>query len=250
MKYLNGMLYKNSLSAFLTLLLVVPLSVMAEQQSSDPAKTIVYVTASGKKYHLKACPTLQQSKTVTALTLEEALKRGFEPCTVCNPPEYTGEKELYRLNNPPLRSARDAQLSRMVPATVHDVVDGDTIKVSIPAPRPIQLKAQETIRLLGIDAPETKTSPRPAGYYGEEAKRYVTGLLFKKPVWLAFDWDLRDKYGRLLAYIYLQDGTCVNLHLVEQGYAAAYVHFPFQFMDEFTSAQAAAKQKRRGLWGK
>ncbi|NLJ10764.1 MAG: thermonuclease family protein [Treponema sp.] len=138
----------------------------------------------------------------------------------------------------------------MLPATVLEVIDGDTIKVSIPNPRPIQLKAQETIRFLGIDAPETSASPRPAGYYGEEAKAYVKKLLAGKSVRLAFDWDLRDKYGRLLAYIYLTDGTCVNLHLVEQGYAFAYVHFTFQFMDEFTRAQAAAKQKKRGLWGR
>mgnify|MGYP000008798070 CR=1 FL=1 len=250
MKYLNRMLYKNIFTALLAVLLLVPLQVRAEQASQDPAKIIVYITPTGKKYHQKDCTTLKNSKNITAITLEEALKRGLEPCTVCNPPVYAGGRDLYRLNNPPLHSARDAELSRMVPATVTEVVDGDTIKVSIPAPRPIQLKAQETIRFLGIDAPETKTSPRPAGYYGEEAKVYVMQLLSGKLVFLAFDWDLRDKYGRLLAYIYLKDGACVNLHLVEQGYAFAYVHFPFQFMDEFTRAQAAAKQKKRGLWGR
>jgi len=250
MKYINHMLYKNIFTALLTLVLLVPLQVGAEQVSQDPAKIIVYITPTGKKYHQKDCTTLKKSKNISAITLEEALRRGLEPCSVCNPPVYIGGRDLYRLNNPPLRSSRDAELSRMIPARVTDVVDGDTIKVNIPAPRPIQLKAQETIRFLGIDAPETKASPRPAGYYGEEAKVYVTNLLSGKPVWLAFDWDLRDKYGRLLAYIYVKDGTCVNLHLVEQGYAFAYVHFPFQFMDEFTRAQAAAKQKRRGLWGR
>ncbi|AEJ18730.1 thermonuclease family protein [Gracilinema caldarium] len=249
MKHLPITLYK-SYCLFFLLYCLFSVAVRAEQVSQDPSKIVVFRTPAGKKYHQKDCPTLQNSKTVTAITLEEALKQALEPCTVCHPPEYSGGRELYRLNNPPLRSSRDAQLSRMIPATVLEVVDGDTIKVRIPAPRPIQLKAQETIRFLGIDAPETKTSPRPAGYYGEEAKVYVTRLLSGKPVLLAFDWDLRDKYGRLLAYIYIQDGTCVNLHLVEQGYAFAYVHFPFQFMDEFTRAQAAAKQKRRGLWGR
>lgn len=232
-------------------LLLLSCSVRAEQQTADTAKPSVWITPSGKKYHKENCPTLKNSgNTVKIVSLEDALRRGLEPCSVCNPPVYTGGVELYRLNNPPLRSARDAQLSRMIPARVTDVVDGDTIKVRIPNPHPIQLKTDETIRFLGIDAPETSTSPRPAGYYGEEAKTYVAKLLGGKDILLAFDWDLRDKYGRLLAYIYLQDGTCVNLMLVEQGYALAYVHFPFQFMDEFTQAQATAKQQRRGLWGR
>lgn len=135
-------------------------------------------------------------------------------------------------------------------AQVLEVVDGDTIKVSVPKPRPIQLKDRETIRLLGIDAPETVRSPRPAGYYGEETKAYVQRLLTNQRVFLAFDWDLRDRYGRLLAYIYLENGTCLNLYLVEQGYATAYVTYPFQFMDEFIRAQDLAKQTRRGIWGK
>ncbi len=231
-----------------TFLLPAPLS--ADAGSQDPSKVLVWVTPSGTKYHEKDCPTLKNSKNLRSITLEDALKRGLEPCSICNPPVYIGSKELYRVNNPPLRSAREGNLSRMLPATVLEVIDGDTIKVSIPNPRPIQLKAQETIRFLGIDAPETSASPRPAGYYGEEAKAYVKKLLAGKSVRLAFDWDLRDKYGRLLAYIYLTDGTCVNLHLVEQGYAFAYVHFTFQFMDEFTRAQAAAKQKKRDLWGR
>jgi micrococcal nuclease len=235
---------------FLVLFFLHRASVMAEPGVQDPAKIVVYRTSSGQKYHRKDCPTLQNSKSVTAITLEEALKQSLEACTVCSPPVYSGGRELYRLNNPPLRVSRDAQLSRMLPATVLEVVDGDTIKVSIPSPRPIQLKAEETIRFLGIDAPESKTSPRPAGYYGEEAKAYVRRLLTGKTVLLAFDWDLRDKYGRLLAYIFLKDGTCVNLHLVQQGYAFAYVQYTFQFMDEFIRAQAEAKQQRHGLWGR
>lgn len=230
-------------------LLLLSCPVRAEQIPPDPAKIMVWITPSGKKYHQENCPTLKNSRnTLKTISLEEAVRRDLEPCSVCNPPVYAGGTDLYRLNNPPLRSAREALLSRMIPARVTAVVDGDTIKVSIPNPHPIQLKGAETIRFLGIDAPETSTSPRPAGYYGEEAKAFLTRLLLGKDILLAFDWDLRDKYSRLLAYIYLQDGTCVNLMLIEQGYAFAYVHFPFQFMDEFSQAQAAAKKKQIGLW--
>ncbi|WP_304225696.1 thermonuclease family protein [Gracilinema caldarium] len=237
--------------ALFVFLLLLSCSVRAEQQTPDTAKTSVWITPSGKKYHKENCPTLKNSgNTVKSVGLEDALRRGLEPCSVCNPPVYSGGVDLYRLNNPPLRSAKDAQLSRMIPARVTAVVDGDTMKLRIPNPRPIQLKETETVRFLGIDAPETSTSPRPKGYYGEEAKAFVSKLVADKDIFLAFDWDLRDKYGRLLAYIYLPDGTCVNLMLVEQGYAFAYVHFPFQFMDEFTKAQAAAKQQRRGLWAR
>ena len=236
---------------FLVYPILLPSAIWSEQQSPDPTKTTVCITPSGKKYHRRECPTLKNSQhTAKALTLEAALKKGLEPCKICNPPVYTGGRELYRLNNPPLGSTKEARLSSMLQARVLRVIDGDTITVSIANPRPIQLKPQETIRFLGIDAPETSTSPRPEDYYGEEAKAYASKLLTGKPVLLAFDWDLRDKYGRLLAYIYLKDGTCINLRLVEQGYAQTYVRYPFQFMDEFTQAQTAAKKQRRGLWGR
>ncbi|MCX7655351.1 MAG: thermonuclease family protein [Treponemataceae bacterium] len=157
---------------------------------------------------------------------------------------------LYRVNKEPITFSSQVTLSRCLPASVEEVIDGDTIKVRLAAPFPSVLKAHETVRLLGIDAPETETSPRPAGFFGKEAKKYATRLLLKQRVLLAFDWDLRDRYGRLLAYVYLSDGRCVNKHLIAEGYAYAYTRYPFQFLAEFRHAQNEARAQKRGLWSR
>jgi micrococcal nuclease len=67
-------------------------------------------------------------------------------------------------------------------------------------------------------------------------------------VLLAFDWDRRDRYGRLLAYIYSPDGDCHNAALIREGYAHAYTTYSFQFMDEFRALEQEARRERRGLW--
>ncbi|MFQ3547095.1 MAG: thermonuclease family protein [Termitinemataceae bacterium] len=225
-----------------------PIFSQNKDQAGALLQSTVWITPTGKKYHRETCSIIKDKGQ--AVSLEEALQRGLEPCSLCKPLVYTGTKQLYRVNTPPLGSSKDANIAAMQAAQVLEVVDGDTIKVQIPLPRSPQLASRETIRFLGVDAPETSGSPRPAGYYGEEAAGYVRNLLIGKTVYLAFDWDLRDKYGRLLAYVYLPDKTCVNLHLVEQGYAHAYVQYPVQFMEEFTRAQADAKRRGRGLWGR
>ncbi|TCW62169.1 thermonuclease family protein [Treponema sp. J25] len=157
-------------------------------------------------------------------------------------------QDLYRVNKENISFSSQVVLSRCLPAFVEEVVDGDTIKVRLSGSIPRSLKARETIRLLGIDAPETESSPRPVGFFGEEAKKYARRLLLQQRVFLAFDWDLRDRYGRLLAYVYLPDGRCVNKLLIEEGYAYAYTRYPFQFLEEFRQAQNIARSQKRGLW--
>ena len=73
--------------------------------------------------------------------------------------------------------------------------------------------------------------------------------LLNQPVFLAFDWQLRDRYDRLLAYVYLIDGSCFNAVLVRDGYAHAYTRFPFQFLEEFRSLERSAREQGAGLWG-
>jgi micrococcal nuclease len=70
-----------------------------------------------------------------------------------------------------------------------------------------------------------------------------------KGVYLAFDWDLRDRYGRLLAYIYTGEGGCFNTDIIREGYGHAYTSYPFQFMDEFRRLEQEARNGKRGLWG-
>jgi micrococcal nuclease len=215
--------------------------------------TRVYVTNSGKKYHREDCGSLGRSKI--GVSLEDAIQSGYEPCKVCNPPvgssktaPITPEPNLYRVNRANLLKTRDAQLSLMVPAEVVGHVDGDTVRVRISNP-PLDLKTLETIRMIGVDTPETVHPNKPVEYFGQEASNFTKERLLGKQVYLAFDWDLRDRYGRLLAYIYTAEGRCFNGILIQEGYGHAYISYPFQFRTEFEDLEQSARNAKRGLWG-
>jgi micrococcal nuclease len=85
--------------------------------------------------------------------------------------------------------------------------------------------------------------------FGKEASAFTRRTLLNKTVYLAFDWDLRDRYGRLLAYIYTAAGDCFNAALIREGYGHAYTRYPFQFMEEFRTLEQNARNAKRGLWG-
>jgi micrococcal nuclease len=160
--------------------------------------------------------------------------------------EETAGKGLYRVHD--LASYKNADFSKMLSATVTRVVDGDTIVVTIAKP-PEGLYRRERIRLIGVDTPETVHPSKPVERFGKEASDFTKAALTKKIVRLAFDKVLRDRYGRLLAYVYVEKGRCFNAELVEKGYGHAYTAFPFQFLEEFRKLQAAAREKKAGLWG-
>jgi micrococcal nuclease len=221
----------------------------------------VYVTNTGTRYHRENCSSLRRSKT--AVTLDAAVRSGYEPCGICRPPALSGSSsaasssagegagELYRVNKADLPSSSRALLSRMVKADVAGHVDGDTVRVRIDSPF-AGLKALETIRMIGVDTPETVHPSRPVEHFGREASDYTKSRLLGKTVYLAFDWDFRDRYGRLLAYIYLdapEGPRCFNAALIQEGYAHAYTRFAFQFMDEFRALEEDARREKRGLWG-
>lgn len=69
-----------------------------------------------------------------------------------------------------------------------------------------------------------------------------------KTVRLEYDQTRRDKYDRLLAYVYLEDGTFVNAEIVKQGYGHAYTRFPFKYLEEFREYEREAREQKRGLW--
>src|SRR5690606_36307974 len=100
------------------------------------------------------------------------------------------------------------------------------------------------IRLIGVDAPESrKTFKKEVGYYGKEAKAYLTTLLSGKSVRLEFDLNRTDQYGRTLAYVYLQDGIFVNAELVKNGYAMTMTVPPnVKFAYEFAKLQQEARE--------
>ncbi len=118
------------------------------------------------------------------------------------------------------------------------VIDGDTYV----------LDDKRSIRLIGIDTPEKNHPTKPLEFFAEEATNYSKSLVEGKTVFLEYDNEKLDKYGRTLAYIYLEDGTLINKKLIEEGYAYAYVRFPFQKMDEFVAAEKNAIRSLKGLW--
>ena len=225
--------------------------------------TPVFATSTGSRYHRETCSTLRSSRI--PITLAEAVRRGLQPCNICHPPvlgsdpvvadarpaaraSRGGAPGLYRVNEAELRNVQAADLSRALPVEVIRHVDGDTVGVQIANP-PEGLSERETIRLIGVDTPETVHPTRQVEQFGREASEYTRQQLFGKQVFLVFDWDLRDRYGRLLAYIYTAPGQCYNLRVIQEGYGHAYTSFPFQFMEEFREAERAARSAKRGLWG-
>ncbi|MGE8242525.1 MAG: thermonuclease family protein [Sphingobacterium sp.] len=126
---------------------------------------------------------------------------------------------------------------------VRRVIDGDTFVIENGS------KKGERVRLIGIDAPETRrTARKEIGYYGVEAKEHLQAMLTGKNVKLVFDVGKKDRYGRLLAYVYLRE-KFVNAELVEQGYAVTYTLTPnVQYADFFVKLERQARQAKRGLW--
>lgn len=132
-------------------------------------------------------------------------------------------------------------------ALVTRVVDGDTIDVRIDGGGEI-----EKVRLLGINTPESVDPRRPVQCFGKEASAFAKQLMEGKRVALKEDVqaDNRDKYGRLLRNILLEDGTDVNALLIKEGYAYAYVSFPLnkQRKAEMRRLEQEARTAKRGLW--
>ncbi len=132
----------------------------------------------------------------------------------------------------------------MTPAQVVSVVDGDTIKVSIN-------NKTETIRIIGIDTPETVDPRSPVQCYGREASNKMKELISGKPVYLEADptQDDRDKYKRLLRFVFLPDGTDAGLSMINDGFAHEYTYDkPYKYQTAYVAAQREARDNHRGLW--
>ncbi|MEA1926525.1 MAG: thermonuclease family protein [Patescibacteria group bacterium] len=126
------------------------------------------------------------------------------------------------------------------------IFDGDTFSVRIDG-------KMETVRVIGIDSPETGEKYRKKECYGKDATNKAMEILDGERVRLESDPSQknRDKYGRLLRYVYLEDGTFFNLRMIEEGFAEEYTFqdSPYQHQAEFLRAQEKAKEGKKGLWG-
>ncbi len=128
--------------------------------------------------------------------------------------------------------------------TVARFVDGDTIAVDMNG-------KTESVRMIGIDTPETHKPNSPVQCYGPAASAFTKNLIGNQKVRLEADSKNtnRDRYDRLLRYVYLPDGRLVAKELISQGYGFAYTQFPFSKKDEFVAAEKSAQQTNAGLWG-
>lgn len=121
---------------------------------------------------------------------------------------------------------------------VKRVIDGDTIL----------LANGERVRYIGINTPETKHPSKAAERFGHEASQYNKKLVEHKWVRLEYDVERRDKYNRLLAYVYTGD-IFVNAKLVEEGYAQVYTYPPnVKHHRALLELQRGAHSNKRGLW--
>lgn len=136
---------------------------------------------------------------------------------------------------------------------VDAVFDGDTMSVrassSHKAPDGIPL-ADRNIRFLGIDAPEIAHPPNAADCWGDEAAVYARNLLAGQFVTLEYDetHELRDQFGRLLAYIRLSDDRVANEVLLSEGMARSFRAFPHKNTTEYNALEREARDANRGLW--
>jgi len=131
--------------------------------------------------------------------------------------------------------------------TVTEVSDGDTIKIDIDG-------EIETVRLVGIDTPELHHPTIPVQCFAQEAFERARSLLLEQKVRVKNDGKQgeRDRYGRLLLYLYLpqknDEDIFVNDSLVREGYAYAYTKIDSDYLEQFQQAEAEARNNSRGLW--
>lgn len=131
-------------------------------------------------------------------------------------------------------------------STVTKVTDGDTIEV-------VTGNQSQKIRIIGINTPETVDPRREVECYGHEASARAKELLLGNKVRLESDnsQQNRDRYGRLLRYIYLPDGSDFGLVMIREGYAYEYTYdTAYAKQGLYKNAQKEAESQMKGLWGK
>lgn len=126
------------------------------------------------------------------------------------------------------------------------VVDGDTMDLDVADTD----DAKTRVRLWGVDTPEVAHGGEPEMHFGPEARDFARQLLDGRSVHVVLNPDdTRDKYGRLLAYLFLEKGgEMFNEKLLEEGFAYADWRFPHPYKDEFEAAERRAERGRVGLW--
>ena len=151
------------------------------------------------------------------------------------------------------KSAIEPSPIKTIETKVVRTIDGDTIEVELNG-------MKEKVRLIGVDTPETHHPTKPVQPYGPEAENYTRSQLEDKTVWLEKDVQERDKYGRVLAYVWVSQPSKVsdseirakmfNAKLLLDGYGQLLTIPPdVKYVDYFKNYQKEARQASKGLWG-
>lgn len=133
------------------------------------------------------------------------------------------------------------KFSAPVTYSITRIIDGDTIEIN----------DELTIRLIGVDTPETVHPTEPVQCFGQEASSIAEEKLLNQTVTLESDETQvdKDKYDRLLRYVILSDGTNFNKWLIENGYGHEYTYdTPYKYQDDFKAAEEQAMTNEAGLW--
>jgi len=142
---------------------------------------------------------------------------------------------------------------QLIETQVTRVVDGDTIHAMVNG-------KDEAIRLIGVDTPETVKPNAPIEPYGPEASSFTKAQLTGKTIWIEMDVQERDKYGRMLAYVWTEQPTEINdteiqakmfnAKLLLDGYGQLLTIAPdVKYVDYFTKYQTESRENNKGLWG-
>jgi micrococcal nuclease len=124
------------------------------------------------------------------------------------------------------------------------VVDGDTVRVTLNG-------VEEPVRLIGLNTPETVAPNRPVECFGREASQRAHELLDDQVMYFEADetQDTRDRFGRVLGYLWSEDGRLFNMQMIAEGFAYEYTYdAAYKYQSQFKAAQQDAEAAQRGLW--
>ena len=173
----------------------------------------------------------------------------------------TGEYHYHK--GPNALESLEVRRNTVYKAKVERVVDGDTAIISFIFDDGSKY-LKERVRFLGVNTPETVHPNKPVEYYGKEASNFTKSELTEKTVWLQTDVEVKDRYGRMLAYVWMKEPSkkdlddedaireyMFNAKLLLDGYAQLMTVQPnSRYSNLFVHFQREARQENRGLWGK
>ena len=173
----------------------------------------------------------------------------------------TGEYHYHK--GPNALQSLEIRRNTVYKAKIERVVDGDTAIISFIFDDGSKY-LKERVRFLGVDTPETVHPNKPVQYYGKEASDFTKSQLTDKIVWLQTDVGVKDRYDRMLAYVWISDPSekdlddeaavrkkMFNAKLLMDGYAQLMTIQPnSRYADMFVHMQREAREAKKGLWGK